>query len=221
MHKYENGIYELTHSYHLMRAKDMRLPNQVYNGAFVYVTNGVINAKTSWLLQVDHSFYVEFPEISFTSVINSSGVKKGLVLYYTDNGIYEWNELPSTSIEPIDYNIVMNLKPQVLQGESDEKVKDRESERYLSGSVTIPIGKTVQLGEYRCVIYTDNRDWCCTSLYIVNSSLFYIYEDSTVSNNYESSLRLYKSSKNTLKIRYVLPYTSIKSIKLSVRFISV
>lgn len=215
-HYYENGIYELTQSYHLTRAKDMHSPNQVYVGAFIYVTDGSINAKTSWLLNVEHNYYIEFPEIYFTNIINSNNLKKGLALYY--NGTYEWNELPNTNIEPIDFNISMNLKPQTFQGREKD---DAKNQVFSSGSIQLPISKTTQLGEYRCIVYTDNRDWCCTSLYIINPSLFYVYDESTVSNNYDSSLRLYKSTKNTLKIRYVLPHTNLKSIKLSVRFISV
>jgi hypothetical protein len=213
LHNYENGIYELTHSYHLKRAKDMQSPNQVYIGTFVYVTDGTINSKTSWLLQVDYNYYTEFPEMYFTNIINANSIKQGLALYYNnENELYEWNELPTTNIEPIDFKITMNLKNQTSDKYQDIAIS--------TGSVTIPISKTTQLGEYRCIIYTDNRDWCCTSIYIINSNLFHIYEDTTVSNTYKQNLRLYKSSKNTLKIRYILPQKNIKTTNISVRFIS-
>jgi hypothetical protein len=191
----------------------MHSPNQVYIGAFIYVTDGTINAKTSWILQIEHNYYIEFPDISFTSVINSNSIKQGLALYYNnEDKIHEWNELPTTNIEPIDFNITMNLKTQTSQ---DKEIT------LSSGSITIPISKTIQLGEYKCIIYTDNKDWCCTSIYIINSNIFHIYENTTVSNTRHQNLRLYKSSKNTLKIRYILPQKNIKSTKLSVRFISV
>lgn len=209
---YQNGIYELNQSYRLVRSKDMRYPNQVYIGAFIYVREGLKNCKTSWLLNIDHNYFMEFPEIYFTNVINIQGYKKGLALYYTQDGIYEWNELPKKNIEPIDFNITMNLKQQ--HDKNNNKI-------FSAGSIIVPINNNVQLGEYRCIVYTDNRDWCCTSMYIINSSLFTVYEDSYVANSYENNLRIHKSHNNKLKIRYLVPNNNIKSIKLSVRFIPV